>query len=36
MGGCPLADKRLFRLSVYPLLQAADFRQQRQQQANLL
>lgn len=28
--------QRLFRLSVYPLLQAADFRQQRQQQANLL
>jgi hypothetical protein len=35
-GRSPLADSRLFCLSVDPLLQAADFRQQRQQQANLL
>lgn len=35
-GRLPASGQRLFRLSVYPLLQAADFRQQRQQQANLL
>ncbi len=35
-GRLPASEQRLFRLSVYPLLQAADFRQQRQQQANLL
>ena len=37
MGGHPVAEKALlFGLGVDPLLQAADFRQQRQQQANLL